>query len=74
MIKNSLLDYLAIRLGISLLRLIAPLSVLYTPCGFLNLFGLPALYNAPLTVYTAAEAAFCLFIYFPRRRRLQAVS
>ncbi|PPQ91361.1 hypothetical protein CVT25_004128 [Psilocybe cyanescens] len=72
MIKNSLFDFIIIRISITALRLIAPVSILYAPCGFLNLLGLPRTYNVLLTLYTTAEAAFYLFVYLPRRRKLQA--
>ncbi|KAH9484586.1 hypothetical protein JR316_0004068 [Psilocybe cubensis] len=71
MINNSLFDYITIRGSIIALRLIAPLSIVYLPCGFLNTFGLSWIYNAPLTLYTSAEAVFYLLVYLPRRRKLQ---
>ncbi|PCH37667.1 hypothetical protein WOLCODRAFT_142188 [Wolfiporia cocos MD-104 SS10] len=71
MIGNSLPEYIFIRICISGIRLIAPLSILYTLAslnyGFL-------LYNKWLGIYAIVEAAFYLLVYLPRCRRLQEVA
>ncbi|KAF8967276.1 hypothetical protein BDZ97DRAFT_1916888 [Flammula alnicola] len=68
MIGNSLLDYIKIRLGIGALRVVAPASVAYLVCCALK----PDWFNLPLALAATAEAAFYLFVYLPRRSRLQS--
>ncbi|KAF8967368.1 hypothetical protein BDZ97DRAFT_1804713 [Flammula alnicola] len=68
MIGNSLLDYVKIRLGIGALRVVAPASVAYLVCCALK----PDWFNLPLALVATAEAAFYLFVYLPRRSRLQS--
>ncbi|KAF2766914.1 hypothetical protein EJ03DRAFT_344871 [Teratosphaeria nubilosa] len=75
LVGNSLPEYIFIRTAILFLRLIAPLSLLYT----VYLIVLPTHSNAPdwtrlpqpLEIYALAEAAFFTFIYLPLRIRLQ---
>ena len=69
MIGNSLVDYIIIRLSITLLRLIAPTSIGYLVLSFFR----PKYFVIPIGVVAAAEASFYLLVYLPRRRRLQVV-
>jgi hypothetical protein len=69
MIGNSLVDYINIRLSITLLRLIAPTSIVYLVLSFFR----PKYFVIPIGVVAAAEASFYLLVYLPRRRRLQVV-
>lgn len=70
MIGNSVFDYLNIRICISALRLVAPASILYLACCAIN----PRYFVLPVALYTASEASFYLFVYLPRRSRLQLAS
>ncbi|KZT00054.1 uncharacterized protein LAESUDRAFT_739760 [Laetiporus sulphureus 93-53] len=68
MIGNSLLEYIEIRTCITCLRLVAPLSIVYTLAswhsgGFLC--------SRWLGIYALAEASFCLFVYLPRSWLMQ---
>lgn len=69
MIGNSLVDYIGIRLSITLLRLIAPTSIVYLVLSFFH----PKYFVIPIGVVAVAEASFYLLVYLPRRRCLQAV-
>jgi hypothetical protein len=56
---------------ITLLRLVAPLSLIYLAAeywrGTLN-------FTSPLTLFALLELAFFALVYLPRRRHLQKVS
>lgn len=69
MIGNSLVDYISIRLSITALRLIAPTSIVYLVFSFFR----PEYFAIPIGVVAVPEALFYLFVYLPRRGRLQAV-
>ena len=70
MIGNSFIDYLKIHICIGALRLIPAISVAYLACCAI----FPEYFIGPIALYAAAETAFFLFVYLPRRSRLQAVS
>ncbi|KAH9840475.1 hypothetical protein Tdes44962_MAKER01675 [Teratosphaeria destructans] len=75
LVGNSLPEYVFIRTAILFLRLIAPLSLLYTayliiPPIHWSSSDWPRL-PRPFEVYALAEAAFFTFIYLPLRIRLQ---
>jgi hypothetical protein len=69
MIGNSLVNYITIRVSITLLRLIAPTSIVYLTLSFFR----PKYFVVPIGVVAVAEASFYLLVYLPRRRRLQVV-
>ena len=83
MISDTYPNYIFIRICISLLQLIAPLSTgyiiflaickIYNGQTFLCFFK-PTWLQAGLFVYALLEAGFYLGVYLPRRRRMQAVS
>ncbi|KAF8967355.1 hypothetical protein BDZ97DRAFT_1804672 [Flammula alnicola] len=62
MVGNSLLDYIKIRLGIG------ALNVAYLVCCASK----PDWFNLPLALVATTEVAFYLFVYLPRRSRLQS--
>ena len=70
MIGTTLPELVFIRSTITLLRLVAPLSLTYLTAewwrGTLDFAPPPAL-------YALSEAAFFLLVYLPRRSRLQKV-
>lgn len=68
MIGNSLVDYIKIRLSITALRLIAPSSIGYLVFCFFR----PGYFVISIGVVAVAESVFCLLVYLPRRRCLQA--
>ncbi|KAK6338196.1 hypothetical protein TWF730_002270 [Orbilia blumenaviensis] len=74
MIGTSFLELIGIRISITLLRGITPLSIIYTfslpflPPGFLT----PT--TKLLSLYPIAEAAFYFLIYLPRKYTLQAAA
>lgn len=74
MIGRSIPEYVFIRISILCLRAVAPLSICYTVYYFtlryLTIYDSPAEWTA-LAVYAGLEAAFYLFVYLPRCRRLQ---
>ncbi|KAF8065392.1 hypothetical protein FPV67DRAFT_1502693 [Lyophyllum atratum] len=68
MIGNSIPEYVFIRASIAGIRLIAPASVLYLA---LSAYAGSFILSPILGVLAIAEASFYLFVYLPRRRRLQ---
>lgn len=69
MIGTSTAEYVFIRICIILLRAVTPLSILYWLARFLH----PGALHVPviLDVWTAAEVAFYVLFYIPRKRHLQ---
>lgn len=82
LVGNSIPEYILIRLAIFGLRIIAPLSIIYTAAlaialvttggrrsetDLVNRYRLPL----PLEAYLFAEAGFYLFVYLPLRAWLQ---
>jgi hypothetical protein len=71
MVGTSTFKYIQIRLCITGFRLVAPICFVYlavTICY--NRF----LVSPWIGLYTTLEASFLLFIYIPRRARMQKVS
>ena len=71
MIGTSLVELVFIKIAITLLRLVAPLSLVYIAAeyywrGTLN-------FASPLTLYALSEFVFFTLVYLPRRRYLQKV-
>jgi hypothetical protein len=70
MIGTTLVELIFIRIAITLLRLVAPLSLIYiaVECwrGTLN-------FASPLTWYALLELGFFALVYLPRRRHIQKV-
>jgi hypothetical protein len=70
MIGTTLAELVFIRIAITLLRLVVPLSLIYLAAecwrGTLN-------FASPLTLYALSELAFFALVYLPRRRHLQKV-
>ena len=71
MIGNSWPEYIFIRISITTLRLIAPLSIIYLAASY---HVAPFLWFPFLGLYALVEAAFYLFVYLPRSFYLQQVS
>lgn len=71
MIGKSLHEYIGIRLAITGIRLVAPLSLLYI-AG--SLAQHHVLLSPWLAAYAALEASFFLLVYLPRDYYLQKVS
>ena len=73
MLSHSPVNYCFIRVFVFCFRSIAPLSLLY--CALLAT-DLPPAYRLPFLfeLYVAAEAAFYLFVFIPRRHVLQRPS
>lgn len=68
MIGNSLHEYIFIRASIIALRLVAPTSIVYLAASaYARSFFLSRIIGA----FAIAEASFYLFVYVPRKRRLQ---
>ena len=70
MIGTTLAELVFIRIAITLLRLVAPLSLIYLAA---ECYG-GTLYFPPLTLYALLEVTFFALVYLPRKRRLQKVS
>jgi hypothetical protein len=71
MIGNSWPEYVFIRISITGLRLIAPLSITYLAASYkAGVF----LWSPLIGAYALVEASFYLFVYLPRRFYLQQVS
>ncbi|KAL6300228.1 hypothetical protein BKA93DRAFT_740959 [Sparassis latifolia] len=70
MIGDSLPEYIFIQLSIFFLRLVAPLSILYTLASW---YSGQLLFPPWLGYYSLTEAAFYLFVYLPRNVYLQKV-
>ncbi|KZT69895.1 hypothetical protein DAEQUDRAFT_726218 [Daedalea quercina L-15889] len=70
MISNSFPEYIFIRICITGLRLIAPLSFLY---ALISWWKGHFLYSRWLGWYALAEGCFYLFVYLPRSFWLQKV-
>ncbi|KAI0820178.1 Alpha/Beta hydrolase protein [Trametes gibbosa] len=68
MIGDSLPEYIFIRVCICALRLVAPLSIIYT-CA--SLYYGQFLFSRWLGLYTVAEASFYLLVFLPRCKMLQ---
>ena len=70
MIGTTVVELIFIRIAITLLRLVAPLSLIYLAAEFwrgtLNL-------ASPLASYAVLELAFFVLVYLPRKGRLQKV-
>ncbi|TFK72698.1 hypothetical protein BDN72DRAFT_293540 [Pluteus cervinus] len=67
MIGNSRFEYVFIIASIAALRLIAPASIVYLIlCGWYR-----QQVSVWLTVYAVVEAGFFVFVYLPRKHRLQ---
>ncbi|KAJ3516163.1 hypothetical protein NLJ89_g1291 [Agrocybe chaxingu] len=62
------LNYVFLRTAITALRLVAPASLGYLAACAMK----PALLYWPIACFAVAEASFYLFVYLPRRSRLQA--
>lgn len=71
MIGTSLLDYIEIQAAITAIRAVAPLSILHLAASACTRHFLVSPW---LGLYAALEASFYLFVYVPRKRRLQRVS
>ncbi|KZP07992.1 hypothetical protein FIBSPDRAFT_922742 [Athelia psychrophila] len=71
MIGKTLHEYIGIRLAITAIRLVAPLSLLYIA---LSLAQRRVLVSPWLAAYAALEASFYLLVYLPRDHYLQKVS
>jgi hypothetical protein len=69
MISNSSTSYLLIRASIFSLRLITPISILYTFARITTFT--PSLIPLPLEIVAYAESAFYFLVYLPRRHVLQ---
>lgn len=71
MIRATLANLIFIRTTITLLRLVAPLSITYLTAecwrGTVD-------FTSPLSLYALLECAFFTFVYLPRKRYLQKVS
>ena len=70
MIGQSWPEYVFIRLSISALRLVAPLSTIYLAASW---SAGTFLWSPLLGVYALIETPFFLLVYLPRRFRLQRV-
>ena len=70
MIGTTLVEFVFIRITITLLRLVAPLSLIYLAAGFWR--GTLDL-ASPLTLYALLEFAFFALVYLPRKIHLQKV-
>ncbi|KZP29192.1 hypothetical protein FIBSPDRAFT_1039157, partial [Athelia psychrophila] len=68
MIGKTLYEYIGIRLAITAIRLVAPLSLLYIA---LSLAQRRVLVSPWLAAYAALEASFYLLVYLPRDHYLQ---
>ncbi|KAH9832839.1 uncharacterized protein C8Q71DRAFT_775203 [Rhodofomes roseus] len=68
MISDSVPEYIFIRICITALRLVAPLSILYTLASW---WEGRLLYSPWLGAYALAEACFYFFVYLPRSYLLQ---
>ena len=70
MIGTSLAELVFIRIAITLLRLVAPLSLIYLAAeywrGTLD-------FASPLALYALLESGFFALVYIPRKGRLQKV-
>ena len=71
MIGTTLVEFIFIRIAITLLRLVAPLSLIYLAAEYWR-GTLDFLY--PPTLYALLEVSFFVLVYLPRRSRLQKVS
>lgn len=70
MIGHSIPEYVFIRVSITILRLIAPLSIIYLAgCYYTQQWIL----SPWLSAYAAVEATFYLLIYLPRSMFMQKV-
>lgn len=72
MIGTSFYDYIFIRLCITALHWITPLSVLYCLSSLIH--PVPFRVSRMLQVWTILETAFYLFVYHPRRLYLQGAA
>lgn len=70
MIGDSVSDYILIRVAISALRLVAPLSLLHVVAS--SYLG-HALLSKYLLPYTLIESIFFLGVYLPRKWSMQTV-
>lgn len=71
MLGRSVSEYIFIRASILSLRLIAPLSIVYTLASW---YSGRLLHYPWLSAYAITEALFYTCVYQPRRRMLQKVS
>lgn len=73
MLGRSIPEYIFIRICVSCLRAITPLSIIYTTyCLGLQIWG-HSFYSTHLAIYAGLEASFYFLVYLPRYQRLQEV-
>jgi hypothetical protein len=72
MIGTSALEFVGIRISVITLRAVTPLSIIY--CAACVVWHPQSLFSKLLAAYAAAESAFFLFVYLPRRYALQAAA
>jgi hypothetical protein len=70
MIGQTWPEYVLIRLSVSALRLVAPLSTVYLAASW---SAGTFLWSPLLGLYALTESSFFLLVYLPRRSRLQRV-